>query len=36
LPYLTANSDTRSESQKRESAAQRKELIINQVNRHYK
>jgi len=36
LPYLTTNSDTRSESQKRESAAQRKELIINQVNRHYK
>lgn len=36
LPYLTTNSDTRSESQKRESAAQRKELIINQVNRHIK
>ena len=36
LPVLTTTSDTRSESQKRSDAASRKQLVINQVNRHYK
>jgi len=36
LPPLMTNSDTRSPEQKRASAEQRKQMIINQVNRHYR
>jgi hypothetical protein len=36
LPALTMTSDQRTSEQKRESAAQRKQTIINQVNRHYR
>jgi hypothetical protein len=36
LPTLQSNSDTRSPEQKRASAQQRKESIINQVNRIYR
>jgi hypothetical protein len=36
LPPLNYNSDMRSPEQKRESAEQRKQLIINQVNKHYR
>ena len=36
LPPLRFDSDTRSPEQKRASAAERKQLIINQVNKHYR
>jgi hypothetical protein len=36
LPTLTTNSDFRSSEQRRQSAAQRKEQIINLVNKHYR
>jgi hypothetical protein len=36
LPTLTANSDFRSTEQKRADADNRKRLVINQVNKHYK
>lgn len=35
LPMLTAQSDQRTPEQKRASAEHRKQLIINNVNRHY-
>ena len=34
LPYLSATGDTRSPDQKRADAAHRKQLVINQVNKH--
>jgi hypothetical protein len=34
LPYLQSNSDTRSTQEKRADAADRKQQIINQVNRY--
>ena len=36
LPTLMSNSDTRSPEQKRADAANRKQHIINQVNKHYR
>ena len=36
LPTLKSNSDTRSPEERRRSAEHRKELIIQQVNRHFK
>ena len=36
LPMLTAQSDQRSSEQKRASAEHRKQMIINQVNHHYR
>lgn len=36
LPYLQTNSDTRSSEQRRADSQQRKQLIINEVNKHYR
>lgn len=36
LPTMMSNSDFRSAEQKRASAQQRKEIIINEVNKHYR
>jgi len=36
LPLLTANSDTRPSDQKRADAANRKQMLIQQVSKHYR
>jgi len=36
LPTLMSNSDMRSREQKRASAEQRKQMVIQQVNKHYR
>ncbi len=36
LPTLQMNSDFRSQSEKRADAAERKRLVINEVNKHYR
>jgi hypothetical protein len=36
LPTLQMNTDQRSSEQKRQSAEHRKQMIINQVNKHYR
>jgi hypothetical protein len=36
LPPLTYNSDTRSSEQKRADATRRKQVVIQEVNKHYR